>query len=416
MRRPFCRWAGVLLVLMTASLGYGEDSPLQKAAVGDWVEFQGISPKLGGLPGTDAAVSIRYTVKAKTDKTATLNVKSSTGEFETSNSDFELPLDQPLDASALMPTRGEKGSFKLDRTIPNLKYKIKGKEFQGTGVQYKAELDLFSGLGLPKGDESAPKPEMAVVYFVTPQAPVLGVAMFTVKGFVPVRFELTDGTGVSELLYPPRPPAPLAYKVGDWMEYRGVNEKDEREIVLRHTVQAIAEGKTTIVATLTVAGNEEESWEFDLHDPNGLAAAPRWKEFGDILKASSLQSPASSAVRFEVLDGVRLKGDETSHEIMLDPKAREKGWVGLGRCSELPLTGLARISLQNNTGIRVKLALASHSGFVDVKGERPRSATKRKPNTKEATPDNAEDKPKAKPNEKTKSKAKPRVSAKSPRS
>jgi hypothetical protein len=39
-----------------------------------------------------------------------------------------------------------------------------------------------------------------VTYLVTPEAPVLGIAAFSMKGFINVKYELSDGTGVASLL------------------------------------------------------------------------------------------------------------------------------------------------------------------------------------------------------------------------
>src|SRR5688500_10325204 len=78
-----------------------DDSPLAKAAVGDWVEFKGTAPSLGGLVKTPTTLTLRFTVKSKTDKSATLTAKSWAGEHEQPQREIEVPLDVLFDPSKL---------------------------------------------------------------------------------------------------------------------------------------------------------------------------------------------------------------------------------------------------------------------------------------------------------------------------
>jgi hypothetical protein len=394
--RQVVLFGSMLLLLLVASLCGADESPLAKAAVGDWVEFQGDAPRLDGLVKTDTKLTIRYTVKAKTDKVATLNVKSWSGELEMADGDFDVPLDQPFNAALLAPTASDKVNVKLEKTVPNLKYKIKGKEFQGTAYQYKMGVDLFSGLGFPAGEEKGKKVEKAknleisLSYFVSPDAPVLGIALFSVSGLTSVRYELSDGTGVGPLLYPPPPPKVAKHKVGDWLEYRGVNRGDEREIVLRHTVKAISAEETTMAAELAVDGKSTESWEFTVPGKNVLAFAPRWQEFGDVENRTSLRRTGDYKRTFDVLDNIRLKGTADSFQITLNSgKKSENVWVSFGVCFDLPLTGLAVIGLRSNKGIDVELLLAKQSGFLEVKSEpkyKTGSSSARLPSNSKTTP------------------------------
>jgi hypothetical protein len=197
MIRPIgIRLAFAIIILLPPAFAAAQNVPLTKAAVGDWVEFKGTVVSIFAGAQTH---TMRYTVKAKTDKTATVTAKSLVGDAVESERDIEWPLDQPLDAVKLAAGGDDKVTVTFEKNIPELKYKIKDKEFQGTGYQYKLAIDLFRGLDIPEAEKAKPL-ETTVTYLVTPEAPVLGIGAFSMKGFINVKYELSDGTGVAALL------------------------------------------------------------------------------------------------------------------------------------------------------------------------------------------------------------------------
>jgi hypothetical protein len=203
------RQFGIQLVFAFAAflgpaIAAAQNVPLTRAKVGDWVEFKATASLLPGSP--PQTLTMRYTVKAKADSTATITVKNSAGDVVASEHDLEWPLDKPFDGSRLAAgPANDRVKVTLDKTIPDAKHTIKGKEFQGTAYQYKVAIDLAGALGgleVPGGDKVKPL-EATVTYLVTPDAPVLGIAAFSMKGGLGnVNYELADGTGVAEVLNP----------------------------------------------------------------------------------------------------------------------------------------------------------------------------------------------------------------------
>ena len=189
-----------LTVLLAPALAVAQNVPLSKAAVGDWVELKGEAATL--VPFVTVTSTMRFTVKAKSEKTATIvvTVKSPAGD-EVSESESEWPLDKPFDFEKMAALAGAAaGDVKVTlEKIPDLKHKIKNKEFQGTGYKYKMAVDLFRGLDIPEAEKGKPV-ETTITYLVTPDAPVVGIAVISLKGLANVRYELSDGTGVAAIL------------------------------------------------------------------------------------------------------------------------------------------------------------------------------------------------------------------------
>jgi hypothetical protein len=379
----------VCLVAFATASARGADSPLQKAAVGDFVEFR----------SAQGNVYVRYTVKAKTDKTATLTVKSWSGELEMGEREVELPLAGSLDLQKLVPTSDDKVEVKFDKEVPNLKYKVKSKEFAGTAYTYKMNVDLFGSLlsAVKGADDKAEdkatdegKLEMTIAYFVSPEAPVLGLVAIAFKGGFPLRLELSDGTGVADMLYPPvKNPSPSEKaQAGEWLEYHGTNEPDGRKVVLRHEVKEKEGDKAILTGKLLIDGALAEEWEFALPRAKKTDFIPLWRELGDLRGPYSFSDVGSVKKKVTILDDVKLQGEEDAYSITFtEGKERKLLQVGITTASELPLTRIAQISLKRQPTINVTLTLVGHSGIVEVKAKpatKTKAAPKRTPVRKKA--------------------------------
>lgn len=418
------------------------ESLLKKANVGDWVEFKAdvSGPEILGKRSSTTA-TIRYTVKDKTESKAVLLVKSWSGALETGEYELKIPLDKPVDVAMFVPTSDD-ADLKLVETFQDKKYKIKQKEFAGTGYKYKMSIDLFGKL-LPENskDDGNGKPkekgrgmEMTIAIFLSPEAPVLGIVAMGMNGIQAVKYELSDGTGVGPLLYPPVPEKPTRAaiaNVGDWLEYKGTNQIDGREVVLRHTVIAKEkqripdnkEGKEAdcirIQAKLSVDGNEVDAWEIIEPGHSILSALPHWSEWGFTGKHESLRRGMQNKHA-----PVRVLGDKWidgwfTNALQLTVKIDGKNqtiYVDEGSNEEVPLTGIASFQLRRSSVVDVQLDLADHSGCVTItktvpapkSKEEKEAARKAKADAKKKRKEDADEmEPKTKPKAKVKTKEKP---------
>lgn len=421
------------------------DSPLNKANVGDWVEFKGnvrgveiLGKRTGGTTAT-----IRYTVKSKTDAEAILTIKSWAGEHEVGERELKVPFDKPIDAGIFAPTSDDKVSMKLVETFRDKKYKVGQKEFPGTSYKYKMSIDLFGGLvpGGKEDEKEKPKDkgkgmEMTVSIFVSPEAPVLGMVAMGMSGLQSVKYELSDGTGVTSLLYPPVPPKPTRAalaSIGDWLEYKGKNTIDGREVVLRHTVvakemQKILDDKDgkeepaiMVEAKLSVDGTEVETWEFVAPKHSAVTAVPRWNDWGYTGDYQSLQrhnQDKHTPVR--VLDGKWIDAWFTELlQLSVEIEGKKQViYVEEGINDEIPLTGIASFRLTRHNVVDVQLDLADHCGCVTITKTVPAPKTKEEKEAIRKSRAEAAEKKKQRDAEKkeklkTKPKGKAKTSAKS---
>lgn len=404
------------------------DSPLEKANVGDWVEFTGQTSG-GGYPGTPAqTLTIRYTLKAKTETEATLTIKSWVGKDETSEREIKMPLDKPFDITSLAPNKDDKVEIKLEETLTDRKLKVGRKEFTGTIYRYTMAVDLFGGLGLvgsggkgkkktdgdkPKTNEEKPaeqakgKPvKMTIAMFLSPEAPVLGMVSFSMDGIQKVVYKLSDGTGVPPLLYPPKAAEPSLIelaKVGDWLEYQGKNKVDDRTVTMRHTVlektiQPIPnniEGKERpalkIEATLSVDGKGVSKWEFVEPTNDGFYTIPRWAEWGYTGEYQSFSAKnGSGKATLQVLGNTWIEVDYSRRSqltLKVDSKTERKSplfYAEIARHPEIPLTGISAIKLERQNVVVVELVLTKASGPVKITKtvQPPRAKKTPKPKSK----------------------------------
>lgn len=438
---------GLFMVALAANVWAQDplaDSPLTKAKVGDWVEFTGQTSG-GVFPGMAApTLTIRYTVKAKTETEATLAVTTWVGNRETGEREIKMPLNKPLDIASLTPGKDDKVEIKLEETLTDRKLKVGKKEFTGTIYKYKMAIDLFGGLDLGGGggkgkkksddkpkEEDKPsekakgKPiEMTIGIFLSPEAPVIGMVSMSMDGITKVVYKISDGTGVGPLLNPPKAPEPSPIdlaQVGDWLEYQGKNKVDDRLVVLRHTVlenimQPIPndkEGKEQpalkIEAALSVDGKEVSKWEFVEPTSDGLSAIPRWPEWGYMGEHLSYsRKKASGNPTLQVLGDTWIEV-AYPNRAQLTIKADGQNtlvYAEIGRHSEIPLTGIAAMRLERHNVVDLELVLAKASGAVKItktaQPPRPKKTSKTKSKTKEEEPDEPKDKKKPKTKPKTK--------------
>lgn len=390
---------------------HAQESPLQRAAVGDFVEYEGSIPALetlkglGGLAGLDGLdaltgkLKIRYKVTAKTETTATIEVAMFSGDNEMPGRTFDIPLDKPLDPILLTPTADERVKIKLEKKVPNLKYKVQEKEFSGEGYVYKAEMDLFGGAGaaglegfdipgLEGLKEVAKKTEMTLSYFVSPEAPVLGIVVIKMQGPADAKFVLSAGTGVSKLITPSGPAAPDAplavpsspgesdpganganmdvdrgYKVGDWMEYQGVERISKKIMTLRHTVKDIAGDGATVTATFSIDGQDVKEWDLAIPVKELITVVPTWDATGE-LDATPLPSTAAPRNVALKIPGRTLAGvEQTGVFAVVGGAKTQKVFVSIQSSSALPMTGIASMRIRTGTKVDVDLRLSGHSGL-----------------------------------------------------
>lgn len=416
------------------------ESPLKKAKAGDWVELKadvsGVEI-LGKRSNTTA--TIRYTVKDKTESEAILLVKSWSGALETGEYELKIPLDKPVDVATFVPTSDD-ADLKLVETFQDKKYKIKQKEFAGTGYKYKMSIDLFGKLlpenskddGIGKPKEKGKGMEMTIAIFLSPEAPVLGIVAMGMNGIQAVKYELYDGTGVSPLLYPPPPTRAELAKVGDWLEYRGTNKVDGREVVLRHTVVAKEmqkvpgnkDGKEEeaihISAKLSVDGTETETWQFVVPAHDALAEVPHWGDWGFTGEHSSVRKGREGRqTRMCVLGDTWIEARTADSQRIGVTIDGNKQLVDFQKSThyQIPLTGAAAFRLARKDVVDIRLDLADHSGCATITKTVPAPQTQEEKEAKQKSKINSKnksdeeaDEPKVKIKPGTKPKPKPKSS------
>ena len=428
-RTPFMLSAlltGLLLGLLVPSLS-AQETPLQRAKPEDYVELDGVIPALetlkglGGLPGLEGLgplgnkLKIRYQMTSKSETTAKVVVSIRSGDADMGTREIELPLDKPVDPILLTPTSDEKVKIKFERTVPNLKYKIGDKEFSGAAHVYKVEMALFGNLegkglegfdipGLEGLKAVSEKSVMELSYFMSDEAPLMGIVAMKMTGVAQAKFELARGTGVEKLIPPtadtmpgdtvpgdsastsPGNPAPSGesmasdrpYKVGDWLEYQGTEKVSKKPAALRHIVKEVGDKSTLITAILSIDDQQVSTWDFEFPVADVVTILPQWEVIGDLSNRRQMNKSASKNVKFKLLESVEVAGVEESYTITLDtPGKPDRVLVNVGASRLAPLTGLVSVRMRHNTAVDLQLTLADQSGFV-VLPEKPATKSKTK--------------------------------------
>lgn len=160
--------AAVILALAGTCLGAAwqdAENPYRKAKVGDWVEY---TAEFGGQ-----TMTMRQTVTAKTDKVAKVKTEMKIGTNAMPGTEFEIPLDKPLDPKHFQSMGTQRGNPKakvkeLERKPDTIK--AAGKEFQATLYKMQSEVD-FNGQTLTS----------TVTVWVSPDAPLSGMVKLQVE-------------------------------------------------------------------------------------------------------------------------------------------------------------------------------------------------------------------------------------------